>query len=150
MQGLHSRACCRLESEKLSLEWNNARPRSVCCCSDDSDAVSFFRCALNIRLLSRMTRRRRGVVLTRTFWVPMKILESEVLSLDQVEKGHTSLLPAFKFNFHSWLQIKIEFTTDWVAASASSFLWAVVRIETSSAKRAITASSLSGEAKLFM
>ena len=80
----------------------------------------------------------------------MKIVRFEAMSLDQVEKGHTSFLPAFKFNFHSWLQIKMECTTDWAAASASSFLRAVVRIETSSAKRAITASSLSGEAKLFM
>ena len=46
-------------------------------------------------------------------------------------------MSAFKFNFHSWLQITTEFTTDWTAASASSFLIAAVRIETSSAKRAI-------------
>ena len=43
-----------------------------------------------------------------------------------------------------------EFATDWAAASASFFLQAVVRIETSSAKRAIAASLLSKEGKLFM
>ena len=59
----------------------------------------------------------------------MKIVRFEALSLDQVEKGHTSFLPAFKFNFHSWLQIKMECTTDWAAASASSFLRAVVKIK---------------------
>ena len=68
----------------------------------------------------------------------------------EVEKGHTSILSAFKFNFHSWLQINTELTADLAVASASSFLCAVVRIETSSAKRAITASSLSEEAKLLM
>ena len=67
----------------------------------------------------------------------------------EVEKGHTSILSAFKFNFHSWLQINTELTADLAVASAS-FLCAVVRIETSSAKRAITASSLSEEAKLLM
>ena len=75
---------------------------------------------------------------------------SEVLSLDQVEKGHTSLLSAFKFNFHSWLQINMELTTVWAAASASSFLTVVLRVETSSAKRAITALPLSEEAKLLI
>ena len=64
-----------------------------------------------------------------------------MLLLDQVEKGQTSLLSAFKFNFDSWLQITTKLTDDWAAASASSFLQAVVRIETSSAKKAITASS---------
>ena len=63
-----------------------------------------------------------------------------MLSFDQVEKGHTSLFSAFKFNFHSWLQVTTEFTTDWAAASASSYFRAVVRIETSSPNRAITAS----------
>ena len=67
-----------------------------------------------------------------------------------MEKGHTSLLSAFKFNFHSWFQINAELTSDWTAASASSFLRIVVRFETSSAKRAITASLLHEEAKLLM
>ena len=77
----------------------------------------------------------------------------QVPLLDQVEKGHTSLLSAFKFNFHSWLQLTTEFTTDWALASVTSFLQALqalVKIETSLAKRAITASSLSEEAKLVM
>ena len=80
----------------------------------------------------------------------MKRAGCQVLPLDQVEKGHISLLSTFKFNFHSWLQINTELTADWAIASASSFLHAVVRIETSSAKRAITASSLREEAKLLM
>ena len=40
--------------------------------------------------------------------------------LDQVEKGHTSLLLVFKFNFHSQLQIKSEFTADWAATAFSA------------------------------
>ena len=44
----------------------------------------------------------------------------------------------------------MELTADWVVASTSSFLCAVVRIETSSATRATTALSLSKEAKLLM
>ena len=80
----------------------------------------------------------------------MKILVIQVLSLDQVEKVHTSYLSPFKFNFHAWLQITTEFTADRASALASSFLRAVVRIEASSAKRAITASSLSEEAQLLM
>ena len=79
----------------------------------------------------------------------MKIVGFQVLLLDQTEKGHTSILLVFKFNFHSWLQIKTEFTTDW-AATAFSVFCAAVRIETLFAKRAITASSLSEEAKLVM
>ena len=51
----------------------------------------------------------------------MNIVGFQVLSFDQVEKGRTSLLSALKFNFHSWVQISTEFTTDWTAASASSF-----------------------------
>ena len=117
---------------------------------DASDVVSFFKCALNLKLLSRITPRRRGVVLTRTFCLSIKIAGFQELSFDQVEKGHTSLFSAFKFNFHSWLQVTTEFTTDWAAASASSLLQAVVRIEASSAKRAITASSLSVEARSLM
>ena len=39
---------------------------------DDKDAVSFFKCALNVRLLSRMTLRRLGVTLTQIFWLPMQ------------------------------------------------------------------------------
>ena len=50
----------------------------------------------------------------------MKIVGFQELSFDQVEKGHTSLFSAFKFSFHSWLQVTIEFTTDWAAASTSS------------------------------
>ena len=65
-------------------------------------------------------------------------------------QGTYLTLLAFNFNFHSWLEITIEFTTDWAAVSVSSFFWAVVRIETSSTKRAITASSLSEEAKSLM
>ena len=117
---------------------------------DESDTVSFFRCTLSGRLLLKMRPRRRGVVLTQTFLVPIKIVGFQVLSFEQVEKGHTSLLSGFKFNFHSWLQVTTEFVTDWAAASASFIVQAVVRIETSSAKRAIAASSLSEEAKLFM
>ena len=73
-----------------------------------------------------------------------------MLSFDQVKKGHTSLFSEFKFNFHSWFQVTTEFTTYWTAATASSFLGAVVRIETSSGKRVITASSLSVEARSLM
>ena len=117
---------------------------------DASEVVSFLICALKVRLLSKITPRRRGVVLTRTFRLPMKIDGFQELSLDQVEKGHTSLFSAFKFNFHSWLQVTTELTTDWAVASASSLLRAVVRIETSSAKRAITASLLSVVARSLM
>ena len=80
----------------------------------------------------------------------MKIVGFQELSLNQVEKGHTSLFSAFKFNFHSWLQVTTELTTDWVVASASSLLREVVMIETSSAKRAITASLLSVVARSLM
>ena len=37
----------------------------------------------------------------------MKIVGFQELSLDQVEKGHTSLFSVFKFNFHSWLQVTV-------------------------------------------
>ena len=113
---------------------------------DVNDSNSFFRCALNAKLLSRITPRRRGVVLTRTFCVLIKIVGFEELSFAQEEKGHISLLSAFKFNCQTLLQIP----NDWEAASASSFLRAVVRIETSSEKRAITALSLSEETKSLM
>ena len=82
--------------------------------------------------------------------MPIKVVGFQGLSFDQVEKGHTSFSSAFKFNFHSSLQITTEFTTDWAAASVSCFLQAVVRIETSSDQRAITAPSLSKEAKSLM
>ena len=80
----------------------------------------------------------------------MKIDGVQELSLDQVEKGHTSLFSGFKFNFHSWLQVTTEVTTDWAVASASSLLQAMVRIETSPAKRAIIASLLSVVARSLM
>ena len=89
-------------------------------------------------------------MLTQTFRLPMKIDGFQELSLDQVEKGHTSLFSAFKFNFHSWLQVTTELTTDWAVASASSLLRVVVRKETSLAKRAITASLLRVVARLLM
>ena len=89
---------------------------------DTSDVVSFFRCALNDKLLSRITLRRRGAVLTRTLYLPIKIAGFQKLSFDQVEKGHTSLFSVFKFNFHSWSQVTTEITTDWAVASASSLL----------------------------
>ena len=117
---------------------------------DVSDADSFFRCALFVKLLSRITQSRQGVLLTWTLCMLIKIVGFQELSFDQVEKGNTSLLSAFKFNFQNLLQITTELTTDWAPASASSFLRTVVRIETSSAKRAITASSLSKEAKSLM
>ena len=87
------------------------------------------------------------MLLTRTLSLPIKIVGYQKLSFDQVEKGHTLLFSAFKFNFQSWLQVTTELTTDWAVTSASSVLQAVVRIETSSAKTAITASSLSVEAR---
>ena len=118
-----------------------------CWCYNSCEVVNFLRCALKVKLLSRITPTSRGVVLTRTFWVSIKINGFQVLSFDHVEKGHTSLLSAFNFSFHSRLQVTTDDTTDWAAASASSFFWVVVRIETSSAKRAISASSLSEEAK---
>ena len=117
---------------------------------DANDAVSFFKCALNVRFLPRITPKRRGVMLTRTLLVSMKTEGCQVLSLNQVEKGHTSLLSALKFYFYSWLQINTEFTTGWAAASSSSFLHDVVKIEKSSAKNVITAWSLSEEPKLLM
>ena len=80
----------------------------------------------------------------------MKIVGFQELLLDHVEKGHTSLFSAFKFNFHSWLQVTTELTTDSAVASASSLFQAVVRMETSSAKRAITASSVSVVARSLM
>ena len=43
-------------------------------------------------------------MLTRTFWVLRKIVRFQVLSFDQVEKGHTSFSSVLKFNFYSWLQ----------------------------------------------
>ena len=48
----------------------------------DNNVVSFFKCALNVRLLFRMTQRRRGVTLTQIFWLPMKRVSCQVLSLD--------------------------------------------------------------------
>ena len=80
----------------------------------------------------------------------MKRAGCQVLQLHPVEKGHTSRLSAFKFNFHSWLQVNTELTAEWAVASASSFLCAVVSFETSLVKRTITPSSLSEEAKLLM
>ena len=50
----------------------------------------------------------------------MRIVGFQELSFEQIEKGYTSLFSAFKFNFHSWLQVTTEFTTDWAAASGSS------------------------------
>ena len=79
----------------------------------------------------------------------MKRAGCQVLQLHPVEKGHTSRLSAFKFNFHSWLQINTELTAEWAVASACSFLRVVMSIETSLVKTAITASSLSEEAKLL-
>ena len=90
---------------------------------DASEVVSFLICALKIRRLSKITPRRQGVVLTRTFRLPMKIDGFQELSLDQVEKGHTSLFSAFKFNFHSWLQVATEFTTDWAVDSDEILDW---------------------------
>ena len=87
---------------------------------DVSDAVSFFRCALNVKLLSRITPRRRGVVLTRTFGLPIKIVGFQELLFDQVEKGHTSLFSAFKFNFHSWAAGLLDY---WLGRSFSIFLF---------------------------
>ena len=103
---------------------------------------------MNVKLLSRITPRRPGVgvVLTQTFCVSIKIVGFQELLFDQVEKGHTSLLSMFRFNFHTLLQITTKFTTDCAAASAYSFFTAVVRIEMPLAKRAITASLLSEEA----
>ena len=72
-----------------------------------------------------MAPRRRRVMLAQIFRVPMKREGFQVLSLDQAEMGHTSLLSALKFNFHSWLQINTELPSDCTAASASSFLCAI-------------------------
>ena len=75
----------------------------------DKDVVSFFKYALNLTLLSwLLSLRRRGVTLTRIFWLSRKRAGCQVLSLDQVEKGHTSFLSAFRFSFHSWLQFNTE------------------------------------------
>ena len=109
---------------------------------DVSDGDSFFRYALNVKLLSRNTPRSSA---DADFLCVNKKVGYRELSFDQVEKGHTSLLPAFKNNFQTLLQITTEFTTDWAAVSAFSFVRAVVRIETSSPKSAITTSSLSKE-----
>ena len=79
---------------------------------DVSDANSFFRCALNVKLLSRITPRIRGVVLMQTLCVSIKIVGFQEVSFDHIEKGHTSLLSEFKFNFHTRLQDTAEFTTD--------------------------------------
>ena len=114
---------------------------------DACEVVSFLICALKVKPLSKITPRRRGVVLTQTFRLPIKIDGFQELSLDQVVKGHTSLFSPFKFNYHSWLQVTTELTTDWAVALASSLLRAVVRIETLSGKRAITASLLSAVAR---
>ena len=67
------------------------------------EAVNFFLWALNIRLLFRMVPRRYGVKLTQIWLLFMKRASCQVLLLDQVEIGHTSLLSAFRFSFHSWL-----------------------------------------------
>ena len=154
MQEQRSRVYCELKRGRPSSAWR--QPQEVWDLAlmihilDASEVVSFLICALKIRLQSKITPRRRGVVLTRTFRLPIKIDEFQELSLDQVEKGHTSPFSAFKFNFHSWLQATTELTTDWAVASASSLLQAVVRIETSSAKRAITPSLLSVVARSLM
>ena len=76
--------------------------------------------------------------------------ECQMLLLDQDEKGHTTLLSAFRFNFYGWLQLNAESITEWAAASASSFLRAVVRIKTSSANSAISASTVSEVATLLI
>ena len=109
---------------------------------DVSDADSFFRYALNVKLLSRNTPRSS---VNADFLCVNKKSRIPGTVFDQVEKGHTSLLSAFKNNFQTLLQITTEFTTDWAAVSAFSFVRAVVRIEKSSPKSAITTSSLSKE-----
>ena len=63
---------------------------------DDKDVVSFFKCALNVRLLSRMTQRRNRVRSSPNFLWPMKRAGCQLKLPDQVEKGHTSVLLAFR------------------------------------------------------
>ena len=62
---------------------------------DASEVVSLFRCALKVKLLFKITPRRRRVVLTWVFWLSIKIVGFQELLLDQVEKRHTSLFSAF-------------------------------------------------------
>ena len=129
MQELRSQVYCKSKRGRTSSVWH--QPQEVWAVAliirmlDASDAVSFFRCALKVKLLSGIIPRRRGVVLTRTFWLPIKIVGFQELLFHQVEKGHTSLFSTFKFDFHSWLQVKTELTTDWAVASASSLLRAL-------------------------
>ena len=109
---------------------------------DFEEAVNYFICALNVR----MTPRRRGV------WLTLKTLSRkragcQMLSLDQVEKGHTWLLSALRFNFHIWLQSNTELTTYWEAAL---YLPSCGKNQDVISKNTIMASSWSEDARVLM
>ena len=82
---------------------------------------------------------------------PKDVVEEEgrcqMLSLDQVEKGHTWLLSALRFNFHIWLQSNTELTTDWEAAL---YLPSCGKNQDVISKNTIMASSWSEDARVLM
>ena len=132
MPDQHSWACCRLGHERQSWEWNNTSPRCMCSGSDvlrpdDKDVVSFFKCALNFRLLSRMAQRRNRVMSSQIFLWPMKRAGCQLKLPDQVEKGHTSVLLAFRtpvqHRVNYWLSIFFGiFKTEDAEAAAQSLV----------------------------
>ena len=86
----------------LMLKFNREKIRKIIGpynenCSDFEGVEGCQQLKQHVKLLSRMTPRRRGVMLTRIFWLVIKRAGWQVLSLDKVEEGHSSLLPPFRF-----------------------------------------------------
>ena len=112
------------------------QPQDVCAVTwmmqklDVNGTFNLFIYVLNVRLLSKIRHRKRGVLLTQICWLPMGT-GCQMLSLDKAEKVHISLLSTFRFNSHFCLQSKMELITNSAKTSISSLFGAVVRIETS-------------------
>lgn len=112
------------------------QPQDVCAVTwmmqklDVNRTFNLFIYVLNVRLLSKIRHRKRGVLLTQICWLPMGT-GCQMLSLDKAEKVHISLLSTFRFNSHFCLQSKMELITNSAKNSLSSLFGAVVRIETS-------------------
>ena len=122
-------------------------PGCMRCYLDDKlsikKAVNFSN--IYVKLLSRMTSRRCGAMLNLNWLVANQEGKLPNAVVGSSWKGAISLLPAFRFNFHCWLQLSKELTTDCAAASVSSSLRVLVRIKTSPEKCVITASLVNEE-----
>ena len=119
MADQHSWARCRLGHERQSWEWNNTSPRCMCSGSDvlrpdDKDVVSFFKCALNFRLLSEW---HRGEI----EWCQVKFSYGQWRGQVANWSYQTKLkrdIP--QFCWHSELQFNTELINDLAASLASS------------------------------